>query len=54
MEILHLTPAEFEAAKAAGQITPDSHDYVWADDGSVTAIPLRWHDDASYLAYQGA
>jgi hypothetical protein len=32
---------------------PNRFDFVWNEDFSeAQVVPLRWHDDASYIAYQ--
>jgi hypothetical protein len=33
---------------------PARYDAEFHSDGSITLIPLRWWDDASYAAYQSS
>jgi hypothetical protein len=39
--------------EAASAFNPETHDFFWHDDGTVSVIRLRWWDDASYSKYQG-
>lgn len=46
--------AEQVTAREHENLSPDAYDFHWnANYTECDAIPLRWHDDSSYLAYQG-
>jgi hypothetical protein len=48
-----LTAEEFEGRKE--EFSPDLFDFFWSSDFSlVVIVKLRWHNQASYLEYQGA
>lgn len=44
---------QHDGSHSAALFDPSRHSFRWiADYAAFEALPLRWHDDASYAAFQ--
>lgn len=49
----HLVVIQADGSKNYEAFDPERHDFRWSADYQVfKPVPLRWHSDASYAAYQ--
>lgn len=54
LNVIHDTFGRDESNSSAARLfSPRTNDFAWNDDFTAfKALPLKWWDDASYIAYQ--